>query len=249
MRKTIELDNNFYLEIIEDIEDKSITNINDLYSKNIFKQDKFVIKIDFNELKPIMYKKILKRLIIIKSKCKRTKIKIGIENGTKILLGYVLNFDEKNKMQNDFLLAINAIFYNSRYERYNYIYNNVCNYLDSFFYGKNLCSFKNDYCRSDCRKENDKVQLNGCCYHGRVRWLGPLFGNVPCEYLTNEHTCGAQCISCKLFTCDYLRKKGIVFKINEILLLDVFFNPVQKFFIKYMVFTPKEKILKRLMRT
>ena len=34
----------------------------------------------------------------------------------------------------------------------------------------------------------------------------------------------------------------------DILLLDVFFNPIQKYFIKYMVFTPKDKILKRLMK-
>ena len=38
----------------------------------------------------------------------------------------------------------------------------------------------------------------------------------------------------------------IKFRIKDILLLDTFFNPLQKYFIKYMVFTPKEKILKRL---
>lgn len=59
-------------------------------------------------------------------------------------------------------------------------------------------------------------------------------------------TCGVKCISCKLFTCDYLEKKGIKFRIKDILLLDAFFNPIQKYFIKYMVFTPKEKIIRRL---
>ena len=44
----------------------------------------------------------------------------------------------------------------------------------------------------------------------------------------------------------YLRSKGVQFKIKDILLLDTFFNPIQKYFIKYMVFTPKEKIIKRL---
>ena len=42
--------------------------------------------------------------------------------------------------------------------------------------------------------------------------------------------------------------KGIKFKIKDILLLDVFFNPIQKYFIKYMVFTPKDNIIKRLMK-
>ena len=47
---------------------------------------------------------------------------------------------------------------------------------------------------------------------------------------------------------DYLEKKGIKFKIKDILLLDTFFNPIQKYYIKYMVFTPKEKILNRLLK-
>lgn len=44
-----------------------------------------------------------------------------------------------------------------------------------------------------------------------------------------------------------VKKKGIKFRIKDILLLNVFFNPLQKYFIKYMVYTLKEKILKRLM--
>ena len=36
-------------------------------------------------------------------------------------------------------------------------------------------------------------------------------------------------------------------KIKDILILDTFFNPLQKLCIKSMVFTPKEKILRRLM--
>ena len=77
--------------------------------------------------------------------------------------------------------------------------------------------------------------------------LSPFSKLVLCEHLKKDYTCGAKCISCKLFTCDYLEKKGIKFRIKDILLLNVFFNPLQKYFIKYMVYTPKEKILKRLM--
>ena len=49
-----------------------------------------------------------------------------------------------------------------------------------------------------------------------------------------------------VFTCDYLEKKGIKFRIKDMLLLDTFFNPLQKYCIKYKVFTPKEKIIKWL---
>ena len=44
-----------------------------------------------------------------------------------------------------------------------------------------------------------------------------------------------------------VEKKVIKFRIKDILLLNVLFNPLQKYFIKYMVYTLKEKILKRLM--
>lgn len=66
--------------------------------------------------------------------------------------------------------------------------------------------------------------------------------------IKEDYTCGAKCIGCKLFTCDYLQRKGVRFKIKDILLLDVFFNPLQKYFIKTMVFTPKDKIIKKLIK-
>ena len=162
------------------------------------------------------------------------------------MLGYIFNYNESNKKQSDFLNVVNAIFYKNRYEMYNYIYDNVCDYLDGFFYSKNYCDFKNNKCGE---KINTSSNI-GCCRHYKNKLLGPLLTNnfTPCEYLKEDYTCSAKCLGCKLFTCDYLRKKGIKFKIKDILLLDVFFNPLQKYYIKVKVFTPKEKILKKLMR-
>ena len=159
-------------------------------------------------------------------------------------MGYITNYDNGNQKQKDFILAINAIFFNTRYERYNYIYDTVCEYLDNYFYGKNLCDFKNN----KCGEKRNTTSTTGCCHHFKHRAIGPLSKLVLCEYLNDDYTCKAKCISCKLFTCDYLEKKGIKFKIKDILLLDTFFNPIQKYYIKYMVFTPKEKILNRLLK-
>lgn len=143
-------------------------------------------------------------------------------------------------------MGLNAVFYKTREERYNYIYDTVCNYLDSFFYGKNLCDFKNN----QCGEKRGTTSYRGCCHHYKNKLLGPLISHnlIPCEYLLNDYTCGAKCISCKLFTCDYLNKKGIKFRIKDIFLLDVFFNWFQKYFIKSMVFTPKDKIMKTLLK-
>lgn len=209
-----------------------IDNINDLPEKIIniekitfkdFKGEGRVLKIDFNALEENKYKKIIKRL-----------------------LGYVINYDENNKKHKEFILGINAVLYNNKYERYNYIYDEVCDYLDGFFYGKNLCDFKDNKCGE---KRNTSSNI-GCCHHYKNKILGPLLSNnlIPCEYLKEDHSCGAKCISCKLFTCDYLEKKGIKFRIRDIFLLDTFFNPLQKYFIKTMVFNPKNKIINRLLK-
>ncbi len=246
METKINLDNNYYLKILEeknaaDIEGVSIEKINIV---DIFKRRRLILKIDFSILNEKKYRKILKKLLRIKKVISKTKIEIGNAYDSKKLLGYIINYNKNNKKQEEFILAINAIFYNTRYERYNYIYDTVCDYLDSYFYGKNLCDFKNN----QCGEKRNTTSTTGCCHHFKNKWLGPIGSKlVLCEYLKEDHSCSAKCISCKLFTCDYLEKKGIKFRIKDILLLKVFFNPLQKYFIKYMVFTPKDKIIKRLM--
>ena len=243
LEAVIELNNNYYLKLSNSTTDSPqvILDIKKLSLMKIIKIKTFLIKIDFNTLNKKNYKKTLKKMLFIK---KLHKNKIGILENSKKILGYVINYDRNNQDHNDFILAINAIFFKTRYERYNYIYDTVCDYLDNFFYGKNLCDFRNNKCGE---KRNTK-STTGCCHHFKHKWLGPISKLVLCEHLNQDYTCNAKCISCKLFTCDYLQKKGFKFKIKDILLLNTFFNPIQKYFIKYMVFTPKEKIIKRLIK-
>ena len=242
-KNIIYLDNNYYLEIANNELNTVATDIEKMKIGKITKKQ-FLLRINFNKFDEAQYKKILKKLLFVRKRKFKDKSKIGIQKDSKVLLGYVLNYDDNNKKHKDFIMAINAIFYNNRFKMYNYIYDTACEYLDSFFYGKNLCDFKNNRCRN-----GDAKTLTGCCAHFRVKWLGPLTKNVVCEHLGKDGHCTAKCIACKLFTCDYLQKQGIKFKIKDILLLDVFFNPLQKYFVKYKVFTPKEKVIKLLMLT
>ena len=244
---SIELNNNYNIQIInsnKEKTDKEAVDIQNLNLSKVIRNKKLMLNIDFKKISKKQYKRVLKKLLFIKNITSKINIEIGkIENNKKIV-AYLINFDNTNQDQNDFIQAINAIFYNTKYERYNYIYDTVCNYLDNYFYRKNLCDFKNN----KCGEKINTSSTTGCCHHFKNKWIGPLSKLVLCEYLKEDYTCGAKCISCKLFTCDYLEKKGIKFRIKDILLLDVFFNSIQKYFIKYMVFTPKEKIIKRLMK-
>ena len=249
MATIINLDNNYNIKVVNNINEipQNTFDISKLKLLNILKSNPFTFSIDFFMIQPKQYKKVLKKLLHIKNILLKKQKQIGRLEENKIIICYLLNYDKNNKLQNDFILWINAIFFNTRYERYNYIYDTVCNYLDSFFYGKNLCDFRDNKC-GEKRSVNSNSYV-GCCHHYKIKLLGPLIPNnlILCEHLKEDHTCGAKCIGCKLFTCDYLEKKGVKFKIKDILLLNVFFNPFQKYFIKTMVFTPKEKIIKRLM--
>lgn len=243
----IELDNNYYIELIEDekCKDNRIQNIQSVNLRECIRKNCLLLYIDFNLLNRNEYKKILRKLLHIKKMVKFLKINIGVNQDSKIKIGYINNYDENNQYHQEFIQAINAILFNTKKERYNYIYDTVCNYLDGYFYGKNLCDFKDN----QCGEKRGTTSRIGCCHHFRVKSLGPFTELVPCEHLKDDYTCGAKCISCMLFTCDYLEKKGVKFRIKDILLLDTFFNLLQKYFIKYMVFTPKDKIIKRLMIT
>ena len=125
-------------------------------------------------------------------------------------------------------------------KRYRFIYDYVCSYLDNEFRTKNICDFKNDICISRRNfKSNPKNYplIYGCCFtKGRV-----------CPNLIN-YSCSIKCLSCKLFTCRYLTKKHIKYRINDILLLKLFFNLRQKEVISNQLFTDEDEFIKILMK-
>ena len=243
----IKLDNDFIFELKKESLSNDIKNINELQWRDVYERQQLFIKIDFNNLKVSEYKRTLKKFLKIKEKSLKSKIELGVQYGEQKLLGYLINFNNSDESHINFIIAINAIFYNTTYDMYNYIYDYVCNYLDKQFFEKNLCNFQNDRCGAS----SNIYSTVGCCRHFKHKKLGFLLPTnklIICEYLKNKR-CSIKCISCKLFTCDYLEKKGIKFRIKDIFLLDTFFNLVQKYIIKYKVFTPKDEILRLLIIT
>lgn len=123
-------------------------------------------------------------------------------------------------------------------KRYNYIYDEVCNYLDKKFNDENICEFNNNKCISVRNNSHCKESLNGCCY-GIKRGLCKNF---------KEGKCTIKSISCKLFTCRYLKRNNIKFKVNDIPLLKYFFNRKQKFIIDTSIFKDKQEIINLLIK-
>ena len=130
-----------------------------------------------------------------------------------------------NKLPNikDEIQMIHAVNIKDLEKRYSYIYDVVCNYLDNEFINKNICDFKDNKCISVRNHSHCSNSCNGCCY-GTNRGLCKNF---------KDGKCIIKSISCKLFTCRYLKKQGIKFSINDINLLKYFFNIKQKYLLEY----------------
>ena len=122
-------------------------------------------------------------------------------------------------------------------KRYNYIYDTVCDYLDKEFQEKNICQFRNNKCIGVTDGYHCKESINGCCF-GRKRGL--------CKHFNNGK-CNIKSISCKLFTCRYLKKNKIKYNSENIPLLKYFFNKRQKTIIEDSIFIDKEEIINMLL--
>ena len=147
---------------------------------------------------------------------------------------------ENEKDVFDLIRAIKIVLLKRKIDRYEYIYDVACNYLDNEFITKNICDFKNDKCFA----KRDFNCTCGCCRHFKHFFSNKL---VQCEYLIDKH-CSAKCLPCKMFTCDeIIKRKNIKYRFKDIFLLDKFFNPIQKIVILMNCFNKKETIIKRLL--
>lgn len=128
-------------------------------------------------------------------------------------------------------------------DRLSYLYDLICDYLDDKFKNNCLCDFKDGVCVSKRILMNVKKKdtyKNGCCYS--------YIKKRDCIYLDNDGKCKTKNIACKLFTCSYLRRKGYVFRLNDLYLSKYFFNYRQKDYIENTFYVSKEKIIEEVLK-
>ncbi len=143
-----------------------------------------------------------------------------------------------------------AVNYQDLKKRYQYIYDEVCQFLDEQFDKHNYCQFKNDLCIS-AQKKHSHYREYGCCYIRPVKkWYHFSKRELKegkCEYL-DGHQCQTKSIACKLFTCYYLQEQNIRFSPDDIILLKYFFNKKQKKIIETSFYTSKEDMIEKLLK-
>ena len=168
----------------------------------------------------------LERIRKIKNKIKYIYLKSGNSPYEQFVTtsAYILNiYDKKDK-----------------YEK---LYDSICDYLDDRVVKTNACGFKDDKCIA----KRDTNCTMGCCHHYKNKLFGVLYEKELnlCEY-QKDKKCSAKCITCKMYMCDTLKKKGYNFNTRNVILIKRYFNPLQKIVLTTSFFTPKDKILRRI---
>ena len=166
-------------------------------------------------LKKIRYLKLLSKF--------RLHISIGYDQKIYSL------FSQKHPDELDLILKLlDIINTHKRKEKYSLIYDNACDYLDEEFMKNNWCCFKNNMCVCN-RNKPKEYQTGSCCTRTYTRETCKHFDK-------NIKRCGIRCLACKLFVCDYLKKKGIKYSANKVPFLKYFLSPRQKLISTYSFF-------------
>lgn len=131
-------------------------------------------------------------------------------------------------------------------ERYEYIYDAVCDYLDNKFTENNYCDFIDDKCVVN-RKPTSKNKCMGCCYSFYIDWLMNMCDKKLCQHFDLiEKKCTTKCLPCKLYTCLHLEKQGVYFSIYNFPGLNKIFTKNQMWVLRNNCFKTKEQIIERL---
>ena len=219
-------------------------NILDIATKEEIKKniDKNIFWISFkdNNKQNIKLLKKLKKEINIKRKNENRKKNFGIEFNQYKLIGIIENENE------EIISCIRAIFIEDKDERYEYIYDTICKQLDKKWIEENPCKFESNYCIYE--RNNKNPREDGCCYAFWYKNMGTqTYGVHKCEHLHPTEHCKNSNLTCKLFVCTYLRKySNFKIKINELILVQVFFNRYQKIMIRNNFFIEKKLFLEKL---
>lgn len=217
-------------------------NINSKLVKNLNENTLIILNINnsFNYVKFLINS--LKRLLLLTNRYNK---KISVEYSNLKIISMIMSNDAI--YDNDVINCIKAMLISNRNKQYEFIYDTVCDYLDNQFDKCNLCDFKNDKCianREGATAHNDM----GCCYsfeYASIFDFRLVKNDKLCQYLQNKK-CTTKNITCKLFTCKYLKAKNKQFDSHKILLLECFLNKKQHDIIQSNFFRTREEILNKL---
>ena len=144
------------------------------------------------------------------------------------------NAIEKKDELNNIVKILNT---KGRRNTYSLVYDYSCDVLDNEFACNNLCDFKNNTCISNRVKQS---KTRSCCEE-RNKGICKHFNK-------KEKRCSIKSISCKLFVCPYLIKKGNKYGVNRVVYLKYFLSIRQKCICYVSFFEDKEQVINKFMK-
>lgn len=121
-------------------------------------------------------------------------------------------------------ILVEALNIKNRYKRIYFVIDNMCDFIDNYYKGINICQFKKGTCL--CHRSIYKNYKNGCCRK--------------CFHQSNSG-CTTKNFACKMFNCSYVKKNYKVLSYEDIPLLKVL-TPVQRLIIKSDYFSTIEEV-------
>lgn len=214
-------------------------------SKKIAKDSSLFFEINMDEVADVNF--VMKNIIEILKIANMNNISFVRNESGEIKHNFLIkNNDNYEKIE---LLErlFNVLKFKSFKQIYSYIYDSICDDLDKKFEQNNYCDFKNDKCIAQ-RTVKTAHKTMGCCYmHTYSKIMSMPISLGLCKYLQDKK-CSKKCITCKFFTCKYLKKKGIVFRLEDYEIFKYFFNRKQKRIINESFFKTKEEIIDLLIK-
>ena len=154
----------------------------------------------------------------------------------------------ESKYTQDLIQCLNLLQIDTAKEQQNKAYDLCCDQLDQLFMKNNYCEFHHDNTCIANRKRCLPHSEMGCCYS--FKYTGNLttkmVKNVQlCKHQQNK-TCNTKNLGCKLFTCRYLKEKGILFDSSQLLLLQCFFSKKEIKILTSNFFKSKEELFQKI---
>lgn len=205
------------------------------------KYNKIIFNIKFKKENVKSTIKIIKRIKKYFYICNLINKNIGIEKNNEYVIANIETLEEKNNLYFSIESALHALTIKNRKDRLNFVYKKAAMYLDKEIVEKNLCGFHDD----KCIVKKDTPCTMGCCHHYPHKRTG-IFRNEKlqlCEYQIDKK-CTANCITCKMYMCPEMEKKGYKYNVFNVPLINCFFNILQKLILSVSFFTTEEKIMK-----
>lgn len=230
------------IAISEDELNPEIKSVNFIFNKGYSKNSP-ALRIDFkNNLRYSVY--CIRKLIKFKEK----NINFNTSYQGKNIKYIISNYST------EILDCLKAIEISDRRERYTFLYETLCDEIDTIWKKFNPCNFCDGICAA-AKDEGRYNEPNGCCSKAfDLHFFKNPFAILtpdkyfPCPYLGEKNGCTTQNIPCKLYICPYIKKNHLIdLHPSEFIIYEAFFDKKQKLVLTYNLFRSKEQLIDKLL--